>query len=290
MIGGLVMINGKALNEENLKMELRAQCDKCFGFCCAALYFSAAEGFPVDKEAGKPCINLMEDYKCKVHSELRKKGLKGCTAYDCFGAGQKVAEIIYKGRDWRVNPEIKDEMFNVFLIVRQLQEMLWYLNDAIKVQEDLKVKEKIMELVKETETLTILEPSELKKVDLILHRHKVNQFLAETSELVRRNYRKGKKSSLKRKKKLAGRDNFIGFDFKNINLIGEDLRGALLIAADLRNMNLEGVDFIGADMRDTDLRGADLSKSIFITQPQINSAKGNEHTKLPDSIDSPSHW
>lgn len=284
------MINGENIGGEQLKSGLKAECDKCFGFCCAALYFSASEGFPTDKEAGNPCINLRDDYKCKVHGELRKRGLKGCIAYDCFGAGQKVAQISYIGKGWRSNPEIKEEMFDAFLIVRQLQEMLWYLTDAIKVQEDLKTKEKIKKIIEETERLTLLEASELKKVDLIIHRHKVNQLLAVTSEFVRIKTRKGQQSALKRKKKIAGRDNFIGFDFKKFNLMGEDLRGALLIAADLRNMNLEGVDFIGADMRDTDLRGADLSKSIFVTQPQINSAKGDEYTKLPTSIVKPPYW
>lgn len=37
--------------------KLKNDCGKCFGFCCVALYFSDTEGFPNDKEAGKPCIN-----------------------------------------------------------------------------------------------------------------------------------------------------------------------------------------------------------------------------------------
>ena len=64
---------------------LRSDCGKCFGLCCVALYFSASEGFPTNKDAGKPCIYLKPDFSCVVHKDLRKKGLKGCTAYDCFG-------------------------------------------------------------------------------------------------------------------------------------------------------------------------------------------------------------
>lgn len=37
---------------------LRVDCENCFGFCYVALYFSASEGFPADKDAGKPCLNL----------------------------------------------------------------------------------------------------------------------------------------------------------------------------------------------------------------------------------------
>ena len=49
-------------------------------------------------------------------------------------------------------------------------------------------------------------------------------------------------------------------------------------------------DFIGADLRDADLRGANLSTSMFLTQMQINSAKGDEKTLLPFYIRRPSHW
>ena len=79
--------------ESKLDKELRVDCKKCFGLCCIALYFSASEGFPTNKDAGKPCINLQSDFTCSVHQNLRKKGLKGCTAYDCFGAGQKVYQV-----------------------------------------------------------------------------------------------------------------------------------------------------------------------------------------------------
>lgn len=81
----------------DLASNLKIDCEKCFGFCCSALYFAKAEGFPEDKVAGKPCMNLKEDFKCKIHESLSKKGLKGCTTYECFGAGQKIAQDTYKG-------------------------------------------------------------------------------------------------------------------------------------------------------------------------------------------------
>lgn len=86
--------------DKELYDNLGVDCQKCFGFCCVALYFSASEGFPTDKDAGKPCINLQSDFGCAIHENLRKKGLKGCTAYDCFGAGQKIAQVTYGGHDW----------------------------------------------------------------------------------------------------------------------------------------------------------------------------------------------
>ena len=58
----------------------------------------------------------------------------------------------------------------------------------------------------------------------------------------------------------------------------------------MRNADLRGVDFIGADLRDADLRGANLSTSMFLTQMQINSAKGDIKTTLPSHRQRPSHW
>ncbi|MFE7915696.1 pentapeptide repeat-containing protein, partial [Bacillus mobilis] len=54
--------------------------------------------------------------------------------------------------------------------------------------------------------------------------------------------------------------------------------------------NLRGADLIGADFRDADIRGADFTNSIFLTQVQINAAKGDTHTKLPKMLSRPSYW
>ncbi|MGL4109859.1 pentapeptide repeat-containing protein [Clostridium sp. LP20] len=280
----------KVKYDEELNENLRVDCEKCFGFCCVALYFSASEGFPTNKDAGKPCINLQPDFKCTVHKSLRDKGLKGCMAYDCFGSGQKVAQVTYGGKDWRGNPEISKEMFEIFLIMRQLHEMLWYLKEALSIPQDNLVQNKIINIIDETIRLTDLDPDSLIKLDLVAHRNNVNLLLAMTSEAVRSKERRGKKSNLNRKKIIAGRLNLIGLNLKKVNLRGEDLRGALLIATDLRDVDLSGADLIGADMRDTDIRGANLSRSIFITQAQINGAKGDSNTRLPISIVRPSHW
>lgn len=68
------------------------------------------------------------------------------------------------------------------------------------------------------------------------------------------------------------------------------MRGAVLIAADLQNSDLGMADLIGADFRDADLSGADLSESMFLTQAQVNAAKGDRHTKLPPALRVPDHW
>lgn len=284
------MVRNKANFHKEICESLRIDCTKCFGFCCVALYFSASEGFPADKEASKPCLNLQSDFSCAIHKNLRKKGLKGCTAYDCFGAGQKVAQSIYKGESWKQHPERAKEMFQVFLIVRQIHEMIWYLTQAFMEEENNSIKDEINNLIKEMDGMTHAEVDLLINLDIESYRDKVNYFLKRTSENVRCKSGNGRKNTLKHKKTIAGRLDLIGKDLRKVNLRGADLRGALIIAADLRGNDLRGADFIGADLRDADLRGANIEGSIFITQNQINSAKGDSGTKLPRLITRPMYW
>ena len=276
--------------EEELFEDLKINCQECFGFCCVALYFSASDGFPNNKNAGKPCLNLQSDFSCSIHKDLRKKGLKGCTTYDCFGAGQKVAQITYAGHNWKENPELSNKMYEVFLIMRQLHEMLWYLKQALSIQTNEKIKNKINNLIAKTEDITKSAPDLLMTLDIEVHRDNVNALLRQTSELVRAKALGNNKTNLKRKKTIAGRLDCIGADLKKINLKGADLRGAFLIAADLRGNDLSYADLIGADLRDADIRGANLKDSLFITQSQINSAKGDSNTILPKSIVRPTSW
>jgi len=266
--------------------DLKPDCKKCFGLCCIALYFSAAEGFPQDKAAGKPCINLKEDFRCKVHESLNKKGLKGCTSYECLGSGQKVSKVTYGGHSWREKPESASEMFEVFIIMRQLHEMLWYLTEAFSLQADKDIKGKIDEI----EKLTHLSAEAIIKLDLVTIRMGVNKLLFKISEFMRKKAAYNQKNSLKGKKNIAGGLNLMGADLRRKNLRGANLSSSYLIAANLRGADLSFADLIGADMRDADIRGANLSKSIYLTQAQVNSARGDNDTKLPKSLVKPTHW
>jgi uncharacterized protein YjbI with pentapeptide repeats len=144
-------------------------------------------------------------------------------------------------------------------------------------------------LLEETERLTLLTPDGLLELNVSEHRKAVNELLLKTSELVRTETRHRLKNHSKHRKALDHAD-LIGADLRKADLRGANLRGAYLIAADLRGNDLSGADFIGADFRDTNIEGADLSRSIFLTQAQINAAKGNSSTKLPSSLIRPGHW
>ena len=272
--------------EVNIKESLTSNCENCFGLCCVSLFFSKSEGFPIDKIAGKPCINLKDDFKCRVHKDLNKKGLKGCLAYDCFGAGQKVSQVTYRGESWKDNPSISKEMYEVFVIVRQLHEILWYLTEAFRLQSDLEVKKNLEPLIQRTEEFTKLDSQAILKIDIISHRFEVNKLLLETSKSIRNKVKKKNSNHLKAKNNFS----LMGKDLRKTELIGEDLSGYFLIAANLSGVDLSFTDLIGADLRDANIRGADLSKSIYLTQAQINSAKGDYNTRLPKTLIRPSHW
>ncbi|PKG23474.1 pentapeptide repeat-containing protein [Niallia nealsonii] len=262
--------------------EYHSDCTNCFGLCCVALPYAKSSDFAFSKDGGTPCSNLQTDNKCRIHTDLREKGFRGCTAYECFGAGQKVSQHIYSDKDWRDYPELSIEMFNVFPIVQQLHEMLYYLNQALTFSETKSIHVLLQNSLKKTEELTFLSPEEILALDIPAHRATVNEVLLQASELVR----KTSKSTNKKKNRM----DYLGANLKGADFRGMSLRGALLIAANLRGADLRKVDFIGADMRDADLSGANLTESIFLTQAQVNAAIGDRHTKLPKGLTLPSHW
>ncbi|EPD66575.1 pentapeptide repeat-containing protein [Streptomyces sp. HGB0020] len=262
---------------------LRGDCEHCFGLCCVALPFSASTDFAIDKAAGRPCPNLRTDHRCGIHARLRDKGFTGCTVYDCFGAGQKVSQVTFGGQDWRTGPpEQARRMFDVFPVVRQLHELLWYLTEALTLPAARPLATDLRRSLEATEKLTLLAPEELAALDVAAHRQEVNVLLLRTSALARAGVPG-------RKKERRGAD-LMGARLRGADLRGANLRGAYLIAADLTGADLRNADLIGADLRDTDLTDADLTGAFFLTQPQLNAARGSAGTRLPRSVTRPAHW
>ncbi|MEU9131719.1 pentapeptide repeat-containing protein [Kitasatospora sp. NPDC048540] len=261
---------------------LQSDCGNCFGLCCVALAFTASADFAIDKDAGQPCPNLQQDFRCGIHTRLRPSGFAGCTGYDCFGAGQRVSQATFGGQDWRRAPGTAQQMFKVLPVMRQLHELLWYLTQALALPAARAVHPQLRLALAETERLAAQDADTLLDLDVAAQRAEVNTLLLRTSELVRAGHPG-------RKKDRRGAD-LIGARLKGADLRGANLRGAYLIGADLRGADLRGADLIGADLRDTDLRGADLTGSVFLTQGQLNTARGDASTRLPDGLGRPSHW
>jgi uncharacterized protein YjbI with pentapeptide repeats len=167
-------------------------------------------------------------------------------------------------------------MLEVFEIVRSLHELLWHLTEA----QALRPGAELAAALEETERLASSGPEELRALDVRGYRRGIGGLLARTSLVLRAGY--GGRG-------LGGAD-LIGKSLRGVDLSGADLSGAYLIRADLRDADLTVADLRGADLRGADLRGADLSASIFLTQFHVNSASGNDRTKLPKALDRPAHW
>jgi uncharacterized protein YjbI with pentapeptide repeats len=84
--------------------------------------------------------------------------------------------------------------------------------------------------------------------------------------------------------------NFEGAYLQNANLNGVNLQGANLRYAHLHHTELEGTDLEKADLQDTHLQHADLRRVDGLTQEQINRARGDETTQLPDQLSIPTTW
>jgi hypothetical protein len=197
--------------------------------------------------------------------------------FDCLGAGQKVAQVTYHGRSWRDAPETADEMFEVFAVMRQLHEILWYLTEAATKAPATDVRE----TREEVEKLTQENAKTLQALDVDALRHRVRPLLARTSEHLRAN--------LRGKKDHRGAD-LIGANLRKAQLRGANLRGTYLISADLQEADLREADLLGADLRNANISGANLTDVLFLTQFQLNATKGNPQTKFPNNLTRPTHW
>jgi hypothetical protein len=222
-------------------VELTADCARCVGLCCVVLPFARSADFAFDKPAATPCRHLVEDARCGIHDRLRESGMRGCVAYDCFGAGQSVTET---------------DRIPHFLVVEQVHEIAWYLADATDRGADVAAP------VAETERLAAtVAPSQPDVDDL---RSRVAPALRLVAVAARSTYGGWRD--------LAGAD-LAGADLREADLRGADLRGAVLLGADVSGADLTDADLLGADLRGAGLKRADLSQALFVTRRQLGSVQ-----------------
>ena len=241
-------------------IDLRADCARCQALCCVHLPFDRGADFPFAKAAGTPCRNLTREHRCRVHAELLDRGFRGCVTFDCFGAGQRAST--------------RSDPVAAFGRLRVLHELLWYLQAARRWPAAAPLSAELDAARAATGAL-----AEGDDGDVLAHRGAVAPLLREASELVR-----GPGAP-----DLAGAD-LAGRDLREADLRRASLRNALLIGADLRGVRLERTDLLGADLRGADLRGADVSTALYLTQTQVNAARGDGTTALPPALDRPAHW
>jgi Pentapeptide repeats (8 copies) len=255
--------------------ELTADCGRCVALCCVGPAFAASADFALDKPAGTPCPNLRDDFRCGIHARLRESGFRGCTVYDCFGAGQRVTAATRdaggEATDWRRTPAVAPAMFAALTTTRMLHELLWYLRAALELPATAPLHERLRNAYDETDALAEGPPDVVARVDAAAHRDHVNDLLLEASELARSGVR-GKEP---RRKGGAGRKErdlrgavLVGADLRGTDLRGASLRGAVLVGADLRGARLERADLTGADLRGARVDPHGLRDALFVTPSQ----------------------
>lgn len=265
-----------------MSSELRADCSSCVGLCCVALPFAASRDFGFTKEAGEPCRHLRSDHGCGIHDRLRDRGFAGCAVFDCFGAGQRVTQVVYGGRGRRDDPAVAHDMFAVFRVVRRLHELLWHLEEAVTLPVVPALGRDLADHRDRVDELAGSAPGPILDADVDALHHDVGDLLRRASLETRTHRAPGGE-------RHRGAD-LVARTWAGRDLRGADLRGSLLIAADLRGADLRHADLLGADLRDTDLRGADLREALFLTQPQADAAQGDGATRLPRRLRRPAHW
>lgn len=270
---------GSAMAVDDGRAELRADCARCAGLCCVAPAFAVSADFAVDKPGGRPCGNLLADFRCGIHETLRDSGFPGCTVFDCFGAGQHTVQVGFAGRTWREYPEIATDQFAAFTVQRQLHEILWYLHESRGRVTSGPLGEEIENALRRTEDITVLDVAQLVAFDAGAYRQRIGPLLGRVSEAERSESGQDRRGADLMGARLAGAD-----------LRDATLRGAYLIGAELRDADLRGADLLGADLRAAELAGARLDGCLFLTQPQVDAAKGDGRTTLPTVLHRPRHW
>jgi hypothetical protein len=240
--------------------------------------FARSADFAIEKPAGRPCPNLTSDLGCGIHATLREQGFTGCAVFDCFGAGQQVVQVTLAGLHWRESSGTAASMFAVFGVMRQLKELLWYLTEALERLPDGPLRESAKRAHQQTRQLVDTPAPDLERLDIAAHRASAGPLLAKVSVGVPG-----------RGHDRVGAD-LIGAKLRAADLRGISLRGAYLIGADLRRADMTLTDLLGADLRGAKLGGARLAASLFLTQPQLEAARGDGATSIPPWLSRPKHW
>jgi len=121
-------------------------CSACAALCCMALAFDKGDDFDIDKPAGLPCPHLDVSLSCSIFGHLEAEGFRGCARYDCRGAGQRVTQEIFDGRNWRDDPDLTQPMIAAFAAMRKVHEGLELLLAAQRLDLDDDLLDELEEL------------------------------------------------------------------------------------------------------------------------------------------------
>ncbi len=250
---------------------LQRDCSRCHALCCVVLPHAREDGFPATKAPGVPCPHLTEDQRCSFYGDLTQRGLYGCAAFDCLGAGPAA---LRRMGDTAGDSEILFQVYTQLLLLHQLD---WYLHQAFETAQTPRFRVRILELRAENAALRALPVPELLALEPDTHRNRVHTTLRQLIVF-------------HCPRKAPAHGSCVGRRFLGIDLREHDCSYALFQGADLRGCDLTGTSFLCCDLRGADLRGADLSQALFLTQSQLNTARGSASTLLPPELERPPFW
>jgi len=160
------------------RLDLVADCASCAALCCVAPAFDASAAFAFDKAAGVRCRHLTGDDRCSIHATLVERGFRGCAAYDCYGAGQRVTRAFAGSGDERRRNE-------AFLILQGVHELLWQLSEAAKLRptsEDDELDAQIAAEIAALDAIAQGSVASLFELDLRPHREAARALLRRVGE------------------------------------------------------------------------------------------------------------
>ncbi|MEP1930336.1 MAG: hypothetical protein ABJJ37_03565 [Roseibium sp.] len=111
-------------------IDLTPDCLNCAALCCVVFPFDKSESFGIDKAAGEICANLSDKCECRIFEDRQQLGFRGCVAYNCYGAGQRVTQEIFSGRSWQDDAKLTHRMGDALSVLRRIHEQLLLLNSA----------------------------------------------------------------------------------------------------------------------------------------------------------------
>ena len=265
------------------RVSLVPDCGSCFGLCCVALPFAASADFPVDKPAGQPCGNLRERLPAAAStpgcarpagraapsstasapaSRSRRSPSAGCPGATRPGRPARCTPCCRScGSCTRCSPT-------------------W--GRRSRSRRPRRRGRSWPLCCTRSRTLTaataeaLLRPRPGRAA-----RRGSGPLLQRTSAVVRADARRARRAPASLPRRVRPGADLLGADLRGADLRAADLRGAYLIAADLCGADLRTADLLGADLRDADLPDADLAGALFLTQPQLNAARGNAGTRIP---------
>ena len=92
----------------------RADCSRCCGLCCVVPDLLAVQGFPADKPADTPCVNLNGLHRCSIYTTRQVHGYAACEGFNCFGVGQWITQSLFGGAHWTDSPDLARQMFAAY--------------------------------------------------------------------------------------------------------------------------------------------------------------------------------